>query len=120
MRNRTISAIIMALSLTISPLAFGEWTGSTEIERVRAYVDTSPYVLVVWFSDDVAPSSCSHADRAVVKTTDGTVLENLRDVAMAAFLSGREVEVLTGSGCSAPRPGSGHGDVGDLEYLSIH
>lgn len=115
---KVIAALAIVVTSALAPSAFAKWVGSTPVERVRAQATTSPYVLQVWFGDEVAPG-CDFPQRAAVKTNDPAVLENLRDIALAAFLSGREVEVLTTGDCFDSRPGDRHGNLGILEYLSI-
>ncbi len=122
--KRFLLSCVLILPVYFADTVSAKWVGSALVERVRAHTashtTSDQYVLQVWFDKEVAPD-CNFKNRAAVVTIDPVVLENLRDVALTALLSNRSVEVLTQEGeCFDPVTGDRHGNIGVLEYLSIH
>lgn len=113
---KTFRMVAAALAVMAwASIAAAEWVDGVMVERVRAYTRQNPYALEVWFDKPVA-ANCHFTQRAAVRTTDPVVLENLRDIALSAFLARQQVEVQTTGECF---DSTTHGGVGVLEYISI-
>lgn len=100
----------VALSVLLGAFAAqAKWVSQAKVSRVRVYAAEAEYRMDIWFDTEVA-SGCSNNSRVAVRTTDPDVLHHIRQTAITAKLSGRDVEVNT-DGCE-----SGYGK---LDYLSL-
>jgi hypothetical protein len=109
-RSLGIAALAVIATIFSSSQASALWVSSANIVRVRQYASGSSYRLDVWFSVDVA-SGCTDNRKASIITTDAAYLEGIRDIALAAHLSGRSVEINT-VGCA--------GGNGKIDYISLN
>lgn len=104
-----VSAVIAIATISISTAAYAYWVSATSVSRVRIYNDTAPYVMDIWFADQVA-SGCTDNTKIKLVTSDAELFSSVRQIVVAARLSGRTLEVST-IGCE--------GNYGKLDYLSL-
>src|SRR5262245_11704181 len=107
--KKLVALGLVAASLCGSAAAYAKWVSAAKVQRVRVYNSAPNYVMDIWFDRDVA-EGCTTNTRVTLATTDATLLEAVRQVAVTAKLSNRDVEVST-IGCQ--------GSYGKLDYLSL-
>ena len=114
MTKKTVMAAgVLASMLFFTVGASAKWVSVAKVERVRAYADSSR--IDIWFDVDVT-TGCGSSDNSKVSVDSSYITsserrEQIREVALAARLSGRDVEVNTVSGCS--------NSLGKLDYISL-
>ena len=113
MKNRHL--VLAAGSVTAAALvaveSFATWTSAAKVTRVRSYGGSDR--IDIWFSTNIT-TGCTDNDKISVDSSYVTSTERreqIREVAIAGRLSGRDVEVNTLAGCS-----NGYGKV---DYISL-
>lgn len=109
LKKKAIIALVLLAGALGSTAASAKWVSVAKVTRVRHYTKTGTYEMTVWFDRDVA-SGCTENRRIRLKTSDADVIDAISRTAVAAKLSGRNVEVNT-DGCE--------GNYGKLDYLSL-
>jgi len=107
--KKLVALGLLAASLCGSGIVYAKWVSVAKVTRVRVYNAAPNYSMDIWFDRDVA-EGCNTNTRVTLATTDAAVLEAVRQIAVTARLSGRDVEVNT-VGCQ--------GVNGKLDYLSL-
>jgi hypothetical protein len=100
---------LVAASLSGSAVVYAKWVSAAKVTRVRVDNKAPNYSMDIWFDRDVA-EGCTTNTRVTLATTDAGLLEAVRQVAITAKLSNRDVEVST-IGCQ--------GNYGKLDFMSL-
>jgi hypothetical protein len=107
--KKLVALGMIAVSLCGSGVVYAKWVSAAKVTRVRVDNKAPTYSMDIWFDRDVA-EGCTTNTRVTLSTTDAGLLEAVRQVALTAKLTGRDVEVST-IGCQ--------GSYGKLDFMSL-